>query len=607
MVFIEKECCVWYSFFIYNWDFRNIKKQRKIIEPEREQRMKQLPVGIESFSKIIQNNYYYVDKTNMIKDLLNSISEVTLFTRPRRFGKSLNMDMLKSFFKAGTDTSLFNGLAISKEKELCEKYQGKYPVISLSLKDVGGMVFEDFIDGIKIIISRSAYPYKRLLLQSSQLDDDDKENARCIAANKFKSMADVYSSLNMLSRLLYQHYGKKVIIIIDEYDVPLDKAYQSGFYDEMVKFMRLFFGSALKTNEYLEFAVLTGCLRISKESIFTGLNNFKVIGISDTRFSEYFGFTGTEVKEMLEYYGLEDKYTLFKEWYDGYRFGNTEVYCPWDVINQCGLLYEDGEAPMQSYWINSSGNDIVRDILKGASANTKGQIESLVSEESIKRTINTDLTYADLKNADKVQKETYLWSILYATGYLTDAARPEGKIHTLVIPNKEILEIYKEQVLYWFNTIACQDSQWGQLCSAVENGDAAGIETALNNILPKSISIRDTYAKKDMKENFYHGLLIGLFLHNERWVVKSEQESGEGYPDILVKAVEKGTGCVFEIKYAGNGRFDEACGKAMQQIKEKKYVDILKQEGIETIYLYGIAFYRKSCKVIYEIEKTERS
>ncbi len=564
--------------------------------------MKQLPIGIESFSKIIQNGYYYIDKTNMIRDLLNSKSEVTLFTRPRRFGKSLNMDMLKTFFKEGADTSLFNGLAISKEKELCEKYQGKYPVISLSLKDVGGMAFEDFIDGIKIIISRSAYPYKRLLLQSSHLDEDDKENARCIASNKFKSMADVYSSLNMLSRLLCQHYGKKVIIIIDEYDVPLDKAYQSGFYDEMVKFIRLFFGSALKTNEYLEFAVLTGCLRVSKESIFTGLNNFEVMGISDNRFSGYFGFTGGEVKEMLEYYGLEDKYALFKEWYDGYRFGNTGIYCPWDVINQCKLLCEDSGASMQLYWINSSGNDIVRDILSEASANTREQIESLVSEESIKRVINTDLTYADLKDADGPKKETYLWSILYATGYLTDSAKPEGKIHTLVIPNKEILEIYKEQVLSWFNTKAGHGSQWEQLCNAIENGDAEGTEEALNNIMPKCISIRDTYSRKDMKENFYHGLLIGLMSCNGEWVVKSEQESGEGYPDILVKAVEKRAGCVFEIKYAEDGRFDETCRKAMQQIKDKKYADILKQEGVEKIYLYGIAFYRKFCKVVCEQE-----
>ncbi len=568
--------------------------------------MKQLPVGIEEFSQIINDGYYYVDKTNLIKELLNSGSKVTLFTRPRRFGKSLNMDMLKEFFMAGTDISLFDGLAISKEKELCEKYQGKFPVISLSLKDIDGIVFKDFINRLRVVVSEEIACFD-WLMDSRELTEYNKLQLNQLLLGNFEGAVDLQGSLKFLARLLHKHYGRKVIVLIDEYDVPLDKAYQSGCYDEMVKFIRLFFGSVLKTNQYLEFAVLTGCLRISKESIFTGLNNFKVMGISDTRFSEYFGFTGTEVKDMLEYYGLEDKYTLFKEWYDGYRFGSTEIYCPWDVINQCGLLYEDRKAPMQSYWINSSGNDIVRDILNGASANTKGQIESLVSEESIKRPINTDLTYADLKHADKIQKETYLWSILYATGYLTDAARPEGRIHTLVIPNKEILEIYKEQVLYWFNTIACQDSQWKKLCNAVENGNAAGIGTALNNILPKSISIRDTYTRKDMKENFYHGLLIGLFLYNESWVVKSEQESGEGYPDILIKAVEKGTGCIFEIKYAENGRFDETCNEAMQQIKDKKYADILKQDGIKTIYLYGIAFFRKSCKVICEIEKPERN
>lgn len=567
--------------------------------------MKQLPVGIESFTEIIQEDYYYVDKTKLIKDILLSKSKVMLFTRPRRFGKSLNMDMLKSFFKIDTNISLFDGFAISKEKALCEKYQGKFPVISLSLKDVGGMVFEDFIDGIKVIIGRSAYPYKKLLLQSSKLDDDDKENARCIAANKFKSMADVYSSLYMLSKLLYQHYDKKVIIIIDEYDVPLDKAYQSGFYDEMTSFIRLFFGSALKTNEYLEFAILTGCLRISKESIFTGLNNFEVMGVSDIRFSGYFGFTDTEVKDMLEYYKLGDKYILFKEWYDGYRFGNTEIYCPWDVINQCKLLCEDSEASMQPYWINSSGNDIVRDILNEASASTREQIESLVSEESIKRIINTDLTYVDLKNADISKKETYLWSILYATGYLTDTARPEGKFHTLIIPNKEILKIYKEQILSWFNIKAGHGYQWEQLCSAIENGDAIGIKESLNSIMPKCISIRDTYSRKDMKENFYHGLLIGLMSCNKDWVVKSEQESGDGYPDILVKATEKRVGCVFEIKYAEDGKFDKTCRKAMQQIKDRKYTDVLKQEGLEKIYLYGISFYRKFCNVICEQELLE--
>ena len=399
MVFVEKECCVWYSFYI------------------------------------IKDGYYYVDKTNLIKDLLNSGSKVTLFTRPRRFGKSLNMDMLKSFFKIDTDISLFDGLAVSNEKELCEKYQGKFPIIAISLKNVDGITFEDFIENLRLIVCETIKPLKNILF----LDDYDKEYIKYVTTNNFKSITDLSFSLKIMSRLLYNHYGKRVIVLIDEYDVPLNKAYQRGFYDEMINFISVFLGSVLKTNEYLEFAVLTGCLRV-----FTGLNNFEPKVISDVKFSEYFGFTDGEVKEMLEYYGLINKYTFFKEWYGGYRFGNTEIYCPWDVISQCKLLCRDVDAPMQPCWINSNSNDIVRDILNGASANTKEQIKCLVSGESIRRVINTDLTYADLKSADKVRKETYLWSILYATGYLTDAARHEGKIHTLVIPNKEILETYRQ-------------------------------------------------------------------------------------------------------------------------------------------------------------------
>lgn len=433
MVFVEKECCVWYSFYII--EILEILKSKKIIESEREQKMKQLPVGIEEFSQIIKDGYYYVDKTNLIKDLLNSGSKVTLFTRPRRFGKSLNMDMLKSFFKIDTDISLFDGLAVSNEKELCEKYQGKFPIIAISLKNVDGITFEDFIENLRLIVCETIKPLKNILF----LDDYDKEYIKYVTTNNFKSITDLSFSLKIMSRLLYNHYGKRVIVLIDEYDVPLNKAYQRGFYDEMINFISVFLGSVLKTNEYLEFAVLTGCLRV-----FTGLNNFEPKVISDVKFSEYFGFTDGEVKEMLEYYGLINKYTFFKEWYGGYRFGNTEIYCPWDVISQCKLLCRDVDAPMQPCWINSNSNDIVRDILNGASANTKEQIKCLVSGESIRRVINTDLTYADLKSADKVRKETYLWSILYATGYLTDAARHEGKIHTLVIPNKEILETYRQ-------------------------------------------------------------------------------------------------------------------------------------------------------------------
>lgn len=560
--------------------------------------MKKLPVGIEFFAEVIQKDYYYVDKTNMIKELLNSGSKVTLFTRPRRFGKSLNMDMLKTFFEEGTDTSLFNGLAISEEKELCEKYQGKFPVIALSLKDTLGSTFKDFTESLKIIISESLYPLKKVLLQSCQIDNDDKEIIQNLITNKPGSVADLALTLKVLSRILYQHYKKKVIIIIDEYDVPLDRAYQHGFYNEMADFIRIFFGSALKSNNYLEFAVLTGCLRISKESIFTGLNNFKVMSISDRKFSKYFGFTGEEVKTMLEYYDIEEKYPLFKDWYNGYNFGGTGIYCPWDVINQCEHFKEDKNAIMKSYWINSSGNSIVKDILNNVSANTKEQIEHLISQESIVIDIDTNLAYTDFKNPDRNKRETYLWSILYATGYLTDVKEPKDKSHTLIIPNKEILEIYKKQVLSWFNMQVCYSRQWEQLCSAIENGNTCKIEEILNDFMLKCISIRDTNSRKDMKENFYHGIMIGLFSYNGNWVVKSEYESGSGYPDILIKIAEKKTGCIFEIKYAENGQFIKTCQNALKQIKDRNYKSALEQEGMENIYLYGISFYKKSCKVI---------
>ncbi len=562
--------------------------------------MKKLPIGIESFDQIIQEGYYYVDKTEMIRDLLNSGSKVTLFTRPRCFGKSLNMDMLNHFFKTGAYNPLFDNLAISKETALCEKYQGKFPVISISLKDVDGRNFEDALFMMSETIQREIRKHQ-YLLQSNRLSDMDKEFLKPVFFPVL-SENNQKTSMYLLSEMLFKYYGKKSIVLIDEYDVPLDNAYKNGYYDEMIKFMRSFFSSVFKTNEYLEFAVLTGCLRISRESIFTGLNNFKVRTISDSKFSEYFGFTDKEVIDILKYYRLENKYFTFKEWYNGYRFGNTEIYCPWDVINQCELLCEDKEAPMQSYWVNSSSNDIIKDILNNASASTRAQLEYLISGESIKRKINPDLTYGDLKNPDKIKKETYLWSILYSTGYLTDKVKPEDKIHTLVIPNKEILEIYKEQILLWFNMDTCYSQQWKQICSAVESGDSDSLENILNHILKKFISIRDTYVKKDMKENFYHGMLLGLLSYNDKWVVKSEQESGEGYPDILIEIAGKSTGCIFEIKYAENGNFDKACKKAMQQIESKKYAEILKQDGIQTIYKFGIAFYRKSCKVIYKQE-----
>ena len=572
--------------------------------------MKKLPIGVEFFTRIIEDDYYYVDKTGLIRDLLNSGTTVTLFTRPRRFGKSLNMDMLKTFFQIGTDISLFDGLAISKEKELCGKYQGKFPVISISLKDIDGITFQDFIDILGIVIRESVYPFKRLLLQSDNLDDSEKKDVEHIMTGKFESKADLTLSLKMLTRFLYQHYGKKAVVIIDEYDVPLDKAYQKGFYDEMVTVIRQLFSSVLKTNAYLELAVLTGCLRVSRESIFTGLNNFEVRTISDNKFSEYFGFTNNEVRDMLEYYGFSDKYSLFKEWYNGYRFGNTEVYCPWDVINQCKSLYDDKNAAMKLYWVNSSSNSIVRNIIKNGSGRTKSQLEALVHGDSIRQEIIQELTYSDLN--DTSNEMVNLWSILYTTGYLTDACAPSGDIHTLVIPNLEIYKIYEKQILPLYKEKVVKSStQWEQFCMAVAEGDALKMEESINWFLFSQVSIRDTYYRKDIKENFYHGFLLQTLSINDLWYVRSNIESGTGYPDILVEDEKAKTGWVFELKYAEDKeksgeqdkKLGQACNEAIQQIKDNGYTSILKKDGMETIYISGVAFCRKKCKIICEQEE----
>lgn len=571
--------------------------------------MKKLPIGIESFSEIIQGNYYYADKTNIIKELLGSGSKVTLFTRPRRFGKSLNMDMLKTFFKTGTDISLFDGLAISKETEICKKYQGKFPVISVSLKDMDGNVFEDFTRRLRFIISEEFSCFE-WLMDSEKLSGYDKKQLDQLLSGNFDGTVDLQGSLKFLARLLYKHYGKKVIILADEYDVPLDKAYQSGCYNEMVKFIRMLFGSILKTNDYLEFAVLTGCLRISKESIFTGLNNFDVKTVSDSQFSEYFGFTNEEVLNMLSYYGLGSKYSLFKEWYNGYRFGNTEIYCPWDVINQCGLLCSDRNAVMKSYWINSSGNSIVKDIIKNGSGKTKEQLEALVSGDSIKQEIAHELTYSDLNNYGNGMAN--LWGLLYTTGYLTDACAPVCDIHTLIIPNLEVYKIYEKQLLPLFKEKVVNNSvQWEQFCNAISDGNATEAEKFLDWFLFNNTSIRDINYRKDIKENFYHGFLLQTLSINDLWHVMSNAESGIGYPDILMEDEKRKTGWVFELKYAEdkekNGEQDkklkQACEKAMQQIKDNNYTEVLKKDGMETIYTFGVAFCRKKCKIMCEKEE----
>ncbi len=564
---------------------------------------KKLPIGIEFFKDFKADHFYYVDKTGFISELLRTRGSVNLFTRPRRFGKSLNIDMLKSFFEIGMDPSLFDGLEISKEAELCEQYMGRYPVISVSLKDVDGEDYQAAFEAFSAVISEEA---TRLdyLLQSDKLTQYDKAKLVRLIEGELDKPIYLQSGLKLLTSLLYKHYEVPVIVLIDEYDVPLDKAYQRGYYSEMVQLIRLLFSRLLKTNANMHFAVITGCLRIARESIFTGLNNFKVRTISDVRFAEHFGFTNEEVKSMLSYYGLEDKYNLFKEWYDGYHFGNVDVYCPWSVINQCDKFCESGNAQIESHWANSSNNAIIKEIIEEATESTRSDIEALISGETVKKRLIPELTYTDFDSRDIDIRQSYLWSVLFATGYITDAGEPENGVHTLAIPNKEVLGIYDTKIHSWLRVKATGNTvNWHRFCSAFKEGDAETIQVVFNEFMADSISIRDTYVKKEMKENFYHGMLLGLLKAEGGWIVKSNAESGIGYTDIKLVIPPERTGCIIEVKYAENGTFETACRKAMKQIDHDGYVVSLKQEGMQTIHKYGIACYKKNCRVIYQEEK----
>ena len=556
-------------------------------------------VGDDSFSKWIRQNFYYIDKTDLLMNLLNNWAEVNLFTRPRRFGKSLNMSMMQTFFEIGCDKTLFDGLKISEEKELCQEYMGQFPVISVSLKGVEGQNFQEALAAMKWIIGQEALRF-RFLLDSSRLSAEDKEIYRqLIEVGKGESGLFIMSndtlgaSLKILSDLLCRHYGKGVILLIDEYDVPLDKAFQYGYYDQMVSLLRIVFGNVLKTNSSLYFAVLTGCLRISKESIFTGLNNLKTLTITNAQFDEYFGFTDKEVREMLSYYELEEHYETMKEWYDGYRFGKTDVYCPWDAINFCDDLRADDEAYPQNYWSNTSGNAIVHRLLNKADSVTKNEIENLIAGNEIIKEIHQELTYSELD-----QSVENLWSVLFTTGYLTQRGRVDGRKYRLAIPNREIRELFITQIREWFRQTSRNDT--GTLetfCQAFPQKNAAKIEELLNEYLWHTISIRDI-SGREKKENFYHGILQGLLRYKENWLIKSNAESGEGYSDILIEIPESRTGIIIEIKYAEGAAFDLSCHKAVEQIREKHYDAILLEDGMENIIKYGIAFYKKRCKVL---------
>lgn len=557
-----------------------------------------LPVGIDDFKKIRECGFYYVDKTKLVEQLMQNWGEVNLFTRPRRFGKTLNMSMLRSFFEIGTDKSLFDGLYISRNKELCDMHMGKYPVISITLKGIEGMTFEEARNMLKIILKNEARRHY-YLKNSDRLTDDDKQQYEQILLGTSENTAD---SLRLLSQLLFLHYNKKVVILIDEYDVPLDKAFQNGYYSEMTSLIRGILGQALKTNDYLQFAVLTGCLRISKESIFTGLNNFKVLSIADARFDEQFGFTDSEVRDIMEEYGVSDKISEVKDWYDGYRFGKADVYCPWDVINYVDHLQADPNARPQAYWINSSGNGLVRRLINIADESTKDEIERLIAGETIEKAIRLELTYDEIDNSiDNI------WSVLFTTGYLTNAGEIElpggdGYGYRLVIPNKEVRQVFVSQIQEWFRqTVTYDNGSVQDLCEAFMAGDADKIQSNLNMILIKTISVLDTKARDDQKENFYHGLLLGLLRSKPDWRIKSNRESGDGFSDISIEPTILEKGIVVEVKYSNTiSGLDDACDRAMKQIRDRRYDEALREDGREDIIAYGIAFCRKRCKVVCE-------
>jgi len=559
-----------------------------------------LPVGIDSFEKLRQENFCYVDKTGLIADLLNNWAEVNLFTRPRRFGKTLNMSMLKSFFEIGTDKTLFDGLAISKETALCEAYMGKFPVVFVSLKDVDGLTFEDARSHLVEIIGNEAERFS-FLLDSDKLSSNEKEKYRALLKlenGQYAMETSVLTgSLRMLCLLLNRYYEQNVVLLIDEYDVPLDKAFQHGYYREMVALIRSLFGQALKTNDFLQFAVLTGCLRVSKESIFTGLNNFKVLSITDSRYDEQFGFTDAEAKQLLADYGLSSHESEMKEWYDGYHFGNVDVYCPWDVINHVDRLVSDPNAEPQDYWINTSGNALVKRFVDKADKTTQGEIERLIAGEAIEKAVRLDLTYEEIDNSID-----NLWSVLFTTGYLTQAGRVERGVYKLLIPNREVREVFILQIQEWFKETVVRDTKPMQaFCQAFLDGNAEEIQKRLNIILSKMISILDTKAKDDQKENFYHGLLLGLLRSEPNWLILSNVESGEGFCDIMIEPEDPDAGMVIEVKYSPTlAGLDTACAAAMAQIKEKHYDERLRNEGRENITAFGIAFWKKRCRVVFE-------
>lgn len=563
---------------------------------------KMLPIGIENFEEICTDEFYYVDKTMMIRDLLRRRGKVNLFTRPRRFGKSLNMSMLKYFFEIGRDRAIFDGLEITKEIALCEKNMGRFPVISVSLKSVDGAEYATARANLCATIGNEAMRFYDQLSDSEKLSEREKEAYRQLTTidatgQSIYAMSDgvLMGGLKTLSMLLEKHYGKKAVILIDEYDVPLAKANEQGYYDQMIILIRSMFEQALKTNESLHFAVLTGCLRVSKESIFTGLNNLIVFSIADKDCGSYFGFTDDEVKGMLDYYELSDKYRTIKEWYNGYCFGDTDVYCPWDVINYVHKLLVDRTLMPQDYWINTSSNDVIRKLLEKASNETRNEIECLIAGEAVIKEIREELTYRELY--DTIEN---VWGVLFATGYLTQRGEAEGKMRRLVIPNREILDIFVTQVRSWMQDKARENEvRLHYFCEAFKNADEETVQATFEEYLNETVSIRDTAVRNELKENFYHGFLLGLLRFEKEWLVISNRESGKGYADIVIEIFREKLGIVIEMKYAENGNLDTACKEAMQQIEDREYVKQPYLDGMKRVIKCGIACHAKACKVVF--------
>ena len=554
---------------------------------------RKLPIGIENFEQIIKDDFYYVDKTGLISELLRNWGMVNLFTRPRRFGKSLNMSMLEHFFSVEGDKSIFDGLKISKDKKLCEEYMAKHPVISISLKGINAASYEAAFE-LTVKTIKGAVQKAGFLKMSDKLGEDEKKEYRAILDENM-SEATLFWSLKNLSELLEKHYETKVILLIDEYDVPLAKAFENGYYDKMVFLIRNLLEQTLKTNNSLKFAVMTGCMRISKESIFTGLNNLKVLSITDERFDEYFGFTDEDVKEMLRYYDREDHYEEMRNWYDGYRFGSTDVYCPWDVLNHCDKIKENAAAFPENYWVHTSSNEAVKKIIQmSGNITTKREIERLLAGEEIVKEIRQELTYQEM-----YQSVENIWSLLFMTGYLTQRQRLDASHYKLAIPNLEVRDIFKTQIMEYFKEGVAKDGDTlKQLCDALKGGDAEKVERLFEGYLKKTISIRDTFVEKSLKENFYHGILLGILGVKEDWGVFSNRETGDGYSDIMIETEDSEMGIIIEIKYAGDGNLLNACEKALKQVEETKYEETLLENGVEKILKYGIACYMKHCKVM---------